>query len=80
MGKTYYYQLLQVPYCEVALWVDKNFQKYKIFGVKNIDDISIIDYDKIVIAIENIDVAEDVRDYLMEKGIASEKIVLPRKM
>lgn len=80
MGNTYYHQLLQVRYCKVVLWVDKNYQKYNVFGVKNIDNISTADYDKIVIAIENLDVAEDVRDYLMEKGIEFGKIILPRKI
>ncbi len=76
LGKTYYHQLLHISYCEVVLWVDKNYQKFKNYGVSAIEEISKVTYDKIVVAIESADVAQAVQDYLIKKGIQEQDIIL----
>lgn len=76
LGKTYYHQLLQVSYCEVVLWVDKNYQKFENYGVSAIEEINKVTYDKIIVAIESADVALAVRDHLREKGVQDSDIIL----
>ncbi|GFI49555.1 putative glycosyltransferase EpsJ [Lachnospiraceae bacterium] len=76
LGKTYYHQLLQISYCEVVLWVDKNYQKFKNYGVSAVEEINKVTYDKIVVAIESADVAQAVRNYLLEKGVQDSDIIL----
>ncbi len=77
MGKSYYYQLLKIPYCDLVLWVDKNYQKYKNYKVEPIEAIYNIQYDRVVIAINNMDVCKKVKNYLIEQGVEEYKIILP---
>lgn len=76
LGKTYYHQLRQISYCEVVLWVDKNYQKFKNYGISSIEEINKVTYDKIVVAIESADVAQAVQAYLIKKGIQEQDIIL----
>lgn len=77
MGKSYYYQLLKIPYCDLVLWVDKNYQKYKNYKVEPIEAIYNIQYDRVVIAINNMAVCKKVKNYLIGQGVEEYKIILP---
>ena len=76
LGKTYYHQLLQIPYCELVLWVDKNYQKYKCYDVSAIEEIENLKYDKIIVAIESEEVAQSIKNYLIGNGVCEQDIVL----
>lgn len=73
VGQAYCMQIKKSGYCSVVAWVDRDS---KIIGVENPDII--VDngtFDYIVIAIENEKVMEEIKKYLLDKGVEEEKIV-----
>lgn len=78
VGTTYYNQITKLNYCSGILWVDKdaiNLNNQLVHSVSDLDNECCHLYDYIVIAIENKKVTEEVREYLLNKGYLSEKIV-----
>lgn len=75
VGKTYYKQLEKSEYCREVLWVDRDAEVLGDDRVKNIDCIDNSDYECIVIAIENRNICNAVREWLIQKGIAEKKII-----
>lgn len=75
VGKTYYKQLEKSEYCREVLWVDRDAEVLGDDRVKNIDCIDNSDYECIVIAIENRNTCNAIREWLIQKGIAEEKII-----
>lgn len=74
VGQTYMDQLSQLDYCEVVLWVDKNFEKYSDI-VNNPEDIIKTEFDKVVIAIDAKNIRDAVKGFLMGKEIPEQKII-----
>lgn len=75
VGKTYYQQLEKLHYCNCVLWVDKN---WKIIGndiVKSIDTINCFKYDYIIIAIENRNICEEIKQELISRNICCECVI-----
>ena len=75
VGKAYYKQLEKSGYCREVLWVDRDAEILGDDRVKNIDCIDNDDYECIVIAIENRNICNAVREWLIQKGIAEKKII-----
>lgn len=78
VGQTYYNQLMRSKYYKISAWIDKNFEVYRKAGMTNIDSIQVlssVEYDYIVIAVFSPQMAEDIRNDLIEKGIAERKII-----
>ena len=79
VGLCFYKQLETTGYARVALWVDKNWEncKKKNFPVNAVESIHDCDaYDYIVIAIESKEIADEVRNMLVNSfGIEDRKII-----
>lgn len=77
VGQEYHQQLVDLNYAKQILWVDKNFDKYKEYGVKNISCIKTCDeFNFVIIAVKNEKIVKEIRDFLIEIcNIPSFKIV-----
>lgn len=75
VGKTYFKQLTKIGYCRELYWVDKNADYILDKCVKSIDYIENIEFDYVVIAIENINICDSVKNWLISKGIDKDKII-----
>lgn len=76
LGQLYHEQFLKINYGTILAWVDKNYDKYQEFGVKDIACISTIkDFDYIVIAVIYQETAESIKNNLIYMGVEEEKIV-----
>ena len=75
VGYDYYRQLKHEPRCQVVNWVDKNFSKYhyKEGKVNPVENLQSADYDLILIAIKDEEVAKQIIDNLVEMGVDREK-------
>ncbi len=63
---------------EIVLWADKNAEKCRMQGLGEVQDVSVVtraEYDQVVIAVMDRDVASGIRRELEEQGIAPEKII-----
>lgn len=77
MGKSYYKQIFLNEHYHIVAWLDKNYLKYSNYSVK-IDDpkkIKSFDFEKVVIAIEDSKIKENVVEFLLSQGIDKEKVV-----
>lgn len=77
VGKRYYNQIQRTGYCHLTAWVDAKYdsEKLKGLGVENIDVIMERQYDYVVIAIESLDIANQIREMLVEMGVDDSKII-----
>ena len=78
MGYALMKYLVGVKSFQVVLWVDKDEKRIGLpeMKVSPIIDIDNLEYDYIIVAIQNADVAEEVRGTLRQRGIVDEKIAL----
>lgn len=76
LGQLYHEQFLKINYGTILAWVDKDYDKYQEFGVKDIAYISTIkDFNYIVIAVIYQETAERIKNNLIHMGVRAEKIV-----
>jgi hypothetical protein len=78
VGKSYYAQLSDTGYCRRVYWVDSNYISKKAQGMKSVespDTIFDIKFDYILIAIANVEIAEQICQFYLEKGVQREKII-----
>lgn len=76
VGKDYYAQISRYRDCEIVAWVDKNPQKHRYPNVK-VDSIDVIGsrhFDRVLIAVENQAVAEEIGCDLVQRGVPGQKI------
>lgn len=76
-GKRYYNQNEQYHFCNILLWVDRNYKKLKSEGEKIVSPelIHTITFDYLVIAVQSAGLAQQIKEMLLEMGIPEEKIV-----
>lgn len=84
VGQDYFRSMKMGSSIEVLVWVDKQYEDCQRAGLP-VDDISRMDtvsYDAILIAVNNVGLAEQIRLELIARGIDEEKIVYgkPGKM
>lgn len=72
VGTQYVKQNSQLNYCQIVLWVDKYSKKS---GVSPIEDIMNYPFDKVVIAIEDGKIKENVKNELLQLGIDDKCII-----
>lgn len=77
MGQEYMKQLAINHYCRIVAVVDRNYHKYGtlIHKVSAPDDIDKFDFDYVVIALELPKYYNDIKSFLLDKGIPNNKIV-----
>lgn len=80
VGQAYYYHIIHDNEAELVAWVDKAFYKYKDLKEKvcSPDEINNIEFDYIILAVWDEEVALEIKKELMEKGI-SEDVILWNK-
>lgn len=76
VGQSYYHQIADNHYCNIAAWVDKNTCD----GRKIIHPARIVslDYIKILIAVKNREMADEIMDELASLGIHRERMLWVR--
>lgn len=75
IGQLFYNQIKKLDYCNVVLWVDKNYKRLNdmIYAPEKI--LKEDDYDRIVIAIKEQRVKKQVEEYLIALGVSKDKII-----
>lgn len=76
VGQKYREQLLKCPYCTVVLWVDSDYMSYEHEDIVNVECIRTAQYDKIVIAIANLEISQAIKENLIKMGVESERVIL----
>ena len=81
MGQDAYSQLRYFGY-QPALWVDKKFQTYQKEGLPVVSPNEILhrEYDAILIAVNEQDLAEKIKSELSESGIPADKQIWKKPM
>lgn len=76
VGQDYYSQICQYQKCKVVAWVDKNAFKYKndCAEVSEPERLKEIEYDILIIAVKDYELAEQIKKELIEQGISENKI------
>lgn len=74
-GCSYVEQLKRIEYCQVVLWVDRNYKKELVNHVSAVEKIKTVRYDRVVIAITNGRVRDSVKEMLVGMGINEKQIV-----
>ena len=72
VGKVFYDQIKKTEYCKLVAWVDSNSDAE---GILNPNALNRISFDRIVIAVLNKNVADEIKDRLNVMGIDSGKII-----
>lgn len=76
VGQEFYRQVKQISYCNILLWVDKCFELYKNYEVKDPSEIQSIEiFDYVVIANACEPIAKEIKTYLCDMGIEEDKII-----
>lgn len=76
-GKALYEEIRMNVDKEVVLWVDKNYEELsnQIPQLSSVDTLADVEYEQVVIAILNLEIANEVKEELVCRGIAENKIV-----
>lgn len=77
VGRDYFMQIMGTNFCELIIWVDNNFEEHQkeYLPVYPIECMKNADYDYVVIAIQKKEIAEQVEQTLISKGVLRKKIV-----
>lgn len=73
-GKNVFAGLIEHGEYRVQGWLDRDYQNIG-FPVQPPEDISRLTYDAVLIAIENQEIAQSVKQFLKDKGVAEKKII-----
>lgn len=78
VGQIFHYQVISSGYCIVAAWVDKGYQREELrqMGIVGMDALHTQQYDYVVLAVSNAEVAEEIANQLISFGVNKEKIIL----
>lgn len=77
LGKMYWRQIQQWKICDIAIWIDNDYDEYKREGlpVFSPEDMENQEFDFIVIASFNHEEAERIRSMLIDRGYRDEQIL-----
>lgn len=74
VGELFYRQVFSTEYCKIAAWVSQDYQCHG-DRIQNPQVIRELEYDFVVIAVADADVAEEIRETLIRMKIPGEKII-----
>lgn len=82
VGRQFYKQIVYTNYCDIVLWVDRNYEKCQHEGlnVYGIDSMIENSYDFIVVAVQSESVYREVRQELIQRGVVSHKVIWSQPM
>lgn len=77
VGMDYYRQIFRRDLAKLVLWVDKRWKEYQndytpVYSPEGIEDY---EYDYIIIAVTKRELADEIREQLVQKGIGEEKVL-----
>ena len=76
VGQTYMKQNEKYHFCEVILWVDKNYQKFdKELNISSPKELEKADYDYVVIAVHTPGLAREIKNELVSFGVSKDAII-----
>lgn len=77
VGCAYMEQNEQYHFCNIVMWVDKNYRQLCKQGknISGVEAVAEIDYDYIIIAVKMAELAKEVKGELLNMGVEEEKIV-----
>ena len=77
VGKDYITQISKYEKCHIACWVDKNFENmgFPYREVIGVEQFLAKSYDIVLIAVEKKEVAKEIQQLLVEKGVLKNKIL-----
>lgn len=77
VGQDYYTQIKSYEHCKIIAWIDRKFDKclFDYYKVQPVEILGRIDFDIIVIAVSNGQMAKKIRNDLIELGVQSDKIL-----
>ncbi len=77
VGRSFSKYLITSEEYQFMKWVDKKYEQYREYGypVSSIESILGLDYDYILIAIYNENIAEEIKDELVKLGINEKKVI-----
>lgn len=75
VGKSFMEQNEKYEFCQIELWVDKNYLNMGQQNIVSPTEINNINYDYILIAVKNAGLASEVREQLLQEGIDDAKIM-----
>ena len=77
VGQAYYEQIQTTDYCKIIQWIDKRWDIYVRIGmpVSPLSEINGVDYDYIVVAVADHEIALGIVEELVNSGIGRDKIV-----
>lgn len=77
VGTDFYEQNQKKAFCEIIAWVDKNYQKFENsqYPVQNLQVLWKYQYDFILIAVKQEEIAREIQRELQEAGINQEKLI-----
>lgn len=77
VGQDYYNQICHYQNCEIVAWIDSKWKEYNFdyAEVREIEDIINIEYDKIIIAVKEEVVSEEIKDILINLGVLKKNII-----
>jgi len=74
VGQDMYKQIRQTGYCDLVLWVDKNWEALG-EEIQNPEDITKVDFDKIIVAVCDNQKICQIENYLYKLGVEKQKII-----
>lgn len=77
VGRDYVAQIAKYTNCEIVCWVDKQYQRYQYAyrEVLDVDSIRSVQYDNILLAVKDYQIAEEIREELIGMQVPAEKII-----
>ncbi|MBR1642063.1 MAG: glycosyltransferase family 2 protein [Butyrivibrio sp.] len=79
VGKSYVHQIRHTRFCNIAAWVDREYEKKEVYEGVSVNsplEIPRFHYDFVVVAISDENIALRIKEYLIgELGVSEEKIV-----
>ena len=75
VGKSFYKQLNDASYCKSITWVDNNHKLYEMENVKPPEILYRIQYDNILIAVNDENAKEEITAWLKRIGVPDNKII-----
>lgn len=82
VGQDFFSEVVNSEYCEVAVWVDENYEKYQelYYPVYPVECLKYIDFDFCVVALKNQEIVLKIVKNLEDLKIKKEKVIVCKNL